>query len=87
MKLMLTLGLLALSLAVQAQTKPEPPVAKPLSEHAKKDVSRHRAMAKAHEDAARCLESGEDEKACQKTLQATCKGLAIGRYCGMKHEH
>ena len=24
---------------------------------------------------------------CQKELQAACKGLAIGKYCGMKHEH
>ena len=22
-----------------------------------------------------------------KELQAACKGLAIGKYCGMKHEH
>jgi hypothetical protein len=58
-----------------------------LSEHAKKDVQRHRAMAAAHEAAARCLESGKPEDDCQKELQATCKGLAIGKYCGMRHEH
>lgn len=75
--------------AVQAQSSPAAPAtAKPaLSEHAKKDVARHRAMAKAHEDAARCLESGESEERCQKTLLAACKGLAIGKYCGLKHEH
>ena len=24
---------------------------------------------------------------CQQALQASCKGLAIGKYCGMRHEH
>ncbi len=55
--------------------------------HAKKDIERHRAMASAHEAAAKCLESGKKEDVCQKDLQAACKGLAIGKYCGMKHEH
>ena len=58
-----------------------------LSEHAAKDVQRHRAMAAAHEAAARCLESGKSEEVCQKELQTACKGLAIGKYCGMRHEH
>jgi hypothetical protein len=58
-----------------------------LSEHARKDVQRHRAMAAAHEAAARCLESGKTEEVCQKELQNACKGLAIGKYCGMRHEH
>jgi hypothetical protein len=58
-----------------------------LDEHVKKDVERHRAMAAAHEAAARCLESGKPEAQCQKDLLAACKGLAIGKYCGMKHEH
>jgi hypothetical protein len=71
----------------QAQSS-QAPAAKPaLSEHAKKDIERHRAMVKAHEDAARCLESGETEERCQKALLAACRGLAIGKYCGMKHEH
>ena len=53
----------------------------------KADITRHRAMAAAHEAAAKCLESGKKEDVCQKELQAACKGLAIGKYCGMKHEH
>lgn len=61
--------------------------AKPVSAHVKKDIERHRAMAAAHEAAARCLESGKDEDQCQKDLQAACKGLAIGKHCGMRHEH
>jgi hypothetical protein len=56
-------------------------------EEIKKDAQRHRAMAVAHEAAAKCLESGKNPVQCQKDLQAACKGLAIGKYCGMKHEH
>lgn len=52
-----------------------------------KDIQRHRAMAVAHEAAARCLESGKKHDDCQKELQAACKGLAIGKYCGMRHVH
>jgi hypothetical protein len=68
--------------AVCAQT-----AAPKISEHVKEDITRHRAMASAHEAAARCLESGKAEDQCLKDLQAACKGLAIGKYCGMKHEH
>lgn len=53
----------------------------------RQDIQRHRAMAAAHEAAAKCLESGKSHEACYKELQAACKGLAIGKYCGMKHEH
>ena len=53
----------------------------------KEDIARHRAMAAAHESAAKCLETGKKEEVCGKELQAACKGLAIGKYCGMKHEH
>ena len=51
------------------------------------DAKRHRAMAAAHEAAAKCLEGGKKPDVCQKELQAACKGLAIGKYCGMKHAH
>ena len=53
----------------------------------KEDAQRHRAMAAAHEAAAKCLESGKKEDVCIKELQASCKGLAVGKYCGMKHAH
>lgn len=53
----------------------------------KEDIQRHRAMAAAHEAAAKCLESGKKEDVCTKELQASCKGLAVGKYCGMKHGH
>ena len=51
------------------------------------DIQRHRAMAAAHEAAAKCLASGKKEDVCMKDLQASCKGLAVGKYCGMKHAH
>lgn len=51
------------------------------------DIQRHRAMAAAHEAAAKCLESGKGHDQCQKDLQAACKNLAIGKYCGMRHVH
>jgi hypothetical protein len=53
----------------------------------KKDIQRHRAMATAHEQAAKCLESGQAPEMCQRQLQGACKGLGIGKYCGLKHEH
>ena len=53
----------------------------------KVDITRHRAMAAAHEGAAKCLESGKTPEICEKELQAACKGLAVGKYCGMKHAH
>lgn len=51
------------------------------------DIARHRAMAAAHEAAAKCLASGKGEKVCAAELQTACKGLAIGKFCGMKHVH
>jgi hypothetical protein len=42
-------------------------------------------MADAHLSAAKCLESGTPEKECQTQLAKDCKGLGIGKYCGMKH--
>ena len=53
----------------------------------KEDIQRHRAMAVAHEAAAKCLESGKKPDVCLAQLQAACKGLAVGKYCGMKHAH
>jgi len=73
------LGCTLLSTAAWAQAHSDKEV--------KQDIQRHRAMAAAHEAAARCLEAGKKHDACQKELQAACKGLAIGKYCGMKHEH
>ena len=59
----------------------------PLDKATRDDIARHRAMASAHEAAAKCLESGKADEVCEKELMLSCKGLAIGKFCGMKHEH
>jgi hypothetical protein len=79
----LALAAVVLAGAALAQSKP----VATMSDDAKKDVVRHRAIAAAHEAAAKCLEAGKTEEVCHKELQAACKGLAIGKYCGMRHEH
>jgi hypothetical protein len=73
----------ALAWSLSAATVAQPK----LDAHTREDIARHRAMAQAHEEAARCLESGKAEADCLKALQARCKGLGIGKYCGMKHAH
>jgi hypothetical protein len=79
MKLMaLTLGIL-LAAPVFAQPHGE--------KERKEDVRRHQAMAAAHEAAAKCLESGKPEKDCLEKLRQDCKGLGIGKYCGLRHQH
>jgi hypothetical protein len=55
------------------------------AEHTKEDVKRHRIMAEAHEAAAKCQESGKNEEFCMAELAKACKGIAYGKYCGMKH--
>jgi len=55
--------------------------------HVRQDVMDHRAMADAHLNAAKCLESGKPEADCHAQLAKDCKGLGIGKYCGMKHRH
>jgi hypothetical protein len=58
-----------------------------LDKATQEDIARHRIMAQAHENAAKCLESGKPHEVCEKQLQLACKGVAIGKFCGMKHEH
>jgi hypothetical protein len=77
-------SLLALVFIAQVATLS---IAKESAEDTKQDVLKHRAIAAAHTAAAQCRESGTDEDVCNKELQAACKGLAIGKFCGMKHEH
>ena len=82
---------LALTLAALAACGPsiaaEKKAAKDDPAHIRKDIADHRAMADAHLNAAKCLESGKAEKDCQAQLEKDCKGLGIGKYCGMKHKH
>ncbi|MDQ7969036.1 MAG: hypothetical protein REI95_05275 [Oxalicibacterium faecigallinarum] len=59
----------------------------PKSDHARETIAQHQAMAEAHAAAAQCLRSGKDEKTCHAELAAACKGLALGKRCGMRHAH
>lgn len=86
------MAVFALPLAVVAQTpgaaKDTPsPASSKEAEHRNADVARHRQMARAHEEAARCLEGGAPERQCQDRLREMCKGIAVGQYCGMRHGH
>ena len=67
--------------AQQAKTKSHS------ADEVKEDIADHRAMAVAHLNAAKCLESGWSENDCLAQLAKDCKGLGIGKYCGMKHRH
>jgi len=57
------------------------------SAHRGDDVAKHRQMARAHEEAAKCLESKEKESVCHARLHDACKGIAVGKFCGMRHDH
>jgi hypothetical protein len=77
-------SLLALIFIAQAATFS---IAAETDKETKEDIVKHRAIAAAHEAAAKCRESGKKEDVCNKELAAACKGIAIGKFCGMKHEH
>jgi hypothetical protein len=77
-KAVLVFMLAAISLTVQAKEDPA---------HVKAAIEQHKAIAAAHHAAAQCLASGKDEEACHAELAAACKGIAIGKLCGMKHTH
>ena len=87
MALVPLVGMVSIALWSGASLAQTAPVAPHGSKEIKQDISRHRAMSAAHEAAAKCLESGRKEDVCVKDLAAACKGLAFGKYCGMKHVH
>jgi hypothetical protein len=80
LRLVVIVCALALSSAALAQAKHG-------TKEEQEDAKRHRTMAAAHEAAAKCLEAGKGEKACLEQLRKDCKGVGIGKYCGMKHQH
>jgi thioredoxin-like negative regulator of GroEL len=57
------------------------------SKEVQEDIERHKQMAAAHSAAAQCLQAGRNPDDCAKALQAACKGLALGKFCGMRHAH
>lgn len=73
--------------ATKAPAKPSTSKVDPAkeAEHEKEDIKRHRTISAAHEAAAKCLEAGKPEDACNAELAKACKGIAYGKYCGMKH--
>jgi hypothetical protein len=85
MKVIVSIALLGLALAVSDGGAAAEKGKKDDPAHVKKDIANHRAMAEAHLNAAKCLESGTPEKECQAQLAKDCKGLATGKYCGMRH--
>ena len=80
MKTLLLVAGMALAGLVLAQAKHG-------TKEEQEDAKRHRTMAVAHEAAARCYEAGKGEKVCLEQLRKDCKGVGIGKYCGMKHQH
>ena len=82
------MAMVAVALAFPAQAQDTRKKEKPHgAAEVKEDIANHRAMADAHLAAAKCLEAGKPVKECHAQLAKDCKGLGIGRYCGMKHRH
>ena len=78
----------ALALNAVAQPAGTPPKTTAAADkHRQEDIAKHRTLAQAHEAAARCLESGEKETVCYDKMRAACQGIAIGKFCGMRHGH
>ena len=76
---LLCLALLALSALACAADKPA------LNQETLDDIAKHEAIAAAHSTAAKCLREGKPDAVCEGALLAACKGIAIGKFCGMKH--
>lgn len=49
------------------------------------DIAKHEKIAAAHTEAAACLRAGKPDAVCEGALLPACKGIAIGKFCGMKH--
>lgn len=77
-------ALVAMTSQVAAQqAAPKKPDAKAVDA----DIAAHRALAQVHENAAKCLEAGKSEKECHEQVAKECKGVGIGKYCGLRHRH
>ncbi len=53
---------------------------------AAQDAQRHLAITQAHSTAAQCLADGGQAPNCLAALKASCAGLGIGKYCGLKED-
>jgi hypothetical protein len=57
----------------------------PLDQETLDDIAKHEIIAAAHTEAAKCLRAGKPDAVCEGALLQACKGVAIGKFCGMKH--
>ncbi len=64
-----------------------PASASAMDAHARETMAQHREMARLHGQAADCLASGRSESSCHGELREACRGLGIGKYCGLRHSH
>jgi hypothetical protein len=46
-----------------------------------------RVTSQAHLAASQCMEGGKPYEDCLWDLQTACKGLGVGKFCGMVHAH
>jgi hypothetical protein len=76
---LLLLAALAFSAQVFAAAAPAP------SQETLDDIAKHERIAAAHTEAAKCLRAGKPDEVCEGALLQACKGIAIGKFCGMKH--
>jgi hypothetical protein len=56
-----------------------------LNQETRDDIAKHETIAAAHTEAAKCLRAGKPDAVCEGALLQACKGVAIGKFCGMKH--
>ena len=79
-KYILVIAALALSAQVFAAV-----AAPELNQETRDDIAKHETIAAAHTEAAKCLRAGKPDAVCEGALLQACKGVAIGKFCGMKH--
>jgi len=75
----LALASLILGVLVYAEEAPR------LSQETLDDIAKHERIAAAHTEAAKCLRARKSDEVCEGALLQACKGVAIGKFCGMKH--
>ena len=76
---LMMVGALGLSMWVHAAPAPD------LNQETLDDIAKHEAIAAAHSAAAKCLREGKPDAVCEGALLGACKGIAFGKFCGMKH--
>ena len=77
--LFLACATMALAAQVCAATTPA------LDQETLADIAKHEKISAAHAEAAKCLRAGKPHEVCEAALSQACKGVAIGKFCGMKH--